>query len=451
MELSIRYARTSDGVTIAYTVMGEGPTLVSMPTGLLSNLLAQRRVPNVARAYERLARELRVVLYDGRGTGSSQRDVDDVGLDGMLRDLEAVVADANLERFALLGYYFTTPAAIAYAERNPDHITKVALFGGSLRGEMLFSTPFSQALMTLIDRDWDAAIESAARAWTGWSGTEDERLAVETYRDSATPAMARMLVNAAHDIDVSAEAANVKAPALVIHRHDERQLPLGVSQEVAAALPDATLLRLEGTSGLLFLDDPDADVEVLLDFLTEHPHRAAEFAPSADRSLPRLDGDTPAVFISCSERQKEALGLPFKSLLADNGLRGFLVSDEPRPDGTWTPEEKVDAYLARSDAVVVFATGDLDAAGGDRYTRPNIGDEIGRARAEPHLRNRVVVLKEHGVTLPSNINPAYESLDPAHPEQGFERALGQLREWGVGVDQLPEASSAPLPYERPPT
>src|SRR5918995_5219848 len=264
MDPTVRYARTSDGVTIAYSVLGDGPALVSMPTGLLSNLLAQRRIPSVARAYERLAQHMRVVLYDGRGTGSSQRDVDDVGLEGMVRDLEAVIEHARLETFALLGYYFTASAAIAYAERNPDRVNKVALFGGSLRGERAFSTPFSQALMTLIDRDWDAAIESAAHAWMGWSGTEAERLAVETYRESATPAMARMLLNAVLDVDVSAEAANVKAPVLVIHRHDERQLPLEVSQEVAAALPDARLLRLEGTTGVLFLQDPDSDVGLLL-------------------------------------------------------------------------------------------------------------------------------------------------------------------------------------------
>jgi hypothetical protein len=46
------------------------------------------------------------------------------------------------------------------------------------------------------------------------------------------------------------------------------------------------------------------------------------------------------------------------------------------------------------------------------------------------------VVKEHGVTLASNINPAYESLDLAHPEEGFRRALAQLREWGIGVDRL---------------
>jgi pimeloyl-ACP methyl ester carboxylesterase len=170
MDSTIRYASTSDGVTIAYTLLGDGPALVSMPSGLLSNLVAQRRIPSVARAYERLGANMRTVLYDGRGTGRSQRDVEDVGVEAMLRDVEAVVDHAGLETFALLGYYFTAAAAIAYAERHPDRVTKVVLFGGSLRGERMFSTSFSRALMTLIDRDWDAAIESAAHAWMGWSG-----------------------------------------------------------------------------------------------------------------------------------------------------------------------------------------------------------------------------------------------------------------------------------------
>jgi pimeloyl-ACP methyl ester carboxylesterase len=430
MDPTVRYATTSDGVTIAYTVLGDGPALVAMPSGLLSNLAALRRIPSVARAYERLSAHLRVVLYDGRGTGSSQRDVDDVGPEAMIHDLEAVVAQAGLESFALLGYYFTVGTAITYARRQPERVTRLVLFDGSLRGERMFGTPFSQALMTLVDRDWDAAIESAAHAWMGWSGGDDERRAVDTYRDSATPVMVRRLVEAALQSDVSTAAADVRAPVLVIHRHDERQFPLEVSQELAAAFPDARLLRLEGTSGVLFLQDSDGDADLLLDFLTGRPHEVAGPAPGAARRA-RGDDGTAGIFISCSERQKVALGLPFRSFLAEHGLRGFVVSDEPRPDGTWTPEEKVDAYLARSDAVVVFATGDLQA-GDDRYTRPNIGDEIGRARAESHLRDRVVVLEEHGVTLPSNINPAYESLDPARPERAFERALVQLHEWGIG-------------------
>lgn len=149
-----------------------------------------------------------------------------------------------------------------------------------------------------------------------------------------------------------------------------------------------------------------------------------------------------AVFISVAESQKAKLARPFRDLLAASGVRGFIVSDEPLLEDTWTPEQKVEAYLDRSSAVVVFATGDL-AASGDTYTRPNIADEIARARSRPGLRDRVCVLREHGVQLPSNVNPAYEGLDPDRPEAAFRRAMQQLAAWGLPVLVPPDAPSPP--------
>ena len=156
----------------------------------------------------------------------------------------------------------------------------------------------------------------------------------------------------------------------------------------------------------------------------------------------------PGVFISVAEGQKPTLARPFRDHLAATGVRGFIVSDEPLLERTWTPEQKVEAYLDRSTAVVVFATGDLTGSG-DTYTRPNIADEIARARSRPELRDRVCVLREHGVTLPSNINPAYEGLDPVQPEPAFRRALQQLAAWGLPVAVPPETPSSPSSAARP--
>jgi pimeloyl-ACP methyl ester carboxylesterase len=444
MDASLRYARTSDGVAIAYTLTGEGPPLVWLPAMPLSNVFGQWRVPRFRHAYERLGEHVRLVIYDGRGTGHSQRDVNDFSLEAMLRDLDAVVDHAALDTVALLGYYSSAVTAIAYAARHPERVMRLLLFGGTMRLLDALSPPEAQALVTLIDRDWDLFVDSAARAWLGWSAGEEAKLVADAFRTATTPAIARAIIEAGREMDVSAEVASVRVPALVVHRQGERQIPVEVSEQLAQALPDGQLLRLDGTSAGLFFEDPDADLAVLLRFLTGDaggPVTRAALTPRV------ADADGPAattgrVFISCSERQKEALGRPFKTLLERNGLHGFIVSDEPRPEGVWTPEEKVDAYLDHSDAVVVFATADLEA-GEDRYTRPNIGDEIGRARSKPHLRNRICVLKEHGVTLPSNINPAYESLQPEQPEEGFQRALAQLREWGLAAranEEAPEHS-----------
>jgi hypothetical protein len=137
-----------------------------------------------------------------------------------------------------------------------------------------------------------------------------------------------------------------------------------------------------------------------------------------------------AVFLSVAEGQKVSLARPFRDRLRPS-VEGYVVSDLPLIGDSYSPEEKVDAYLERSHAVVVFATSDRDAG---QFTRPNIADEIARARSKPHLRKRICVLKQAGVTLPSNTNPAYNHLDPDHPEAAFSAALQQLRAWGFDVD-----------------
>ena len=151
------------------------------------------------------------------------------------------------------------------------------------------------------------------------------------------------------------------------------------------------------------------------------------------------DSTRQAVFLSVGEGQKISLARPFRDRLGPS-VDGFIVSDLPLIDDAYSPEEKVDAYLERSHAVVVFATSDRDAG---QFTRPNIADEIARARSKPHLRNRICVLKQTGVTLPSNTNPAYNHLDPDHPEPAFAAALEQLRAWGFDVE-VPEPRDEPV-------
>lgn len=139
-----------------------------------------------------------------------------------------------------------------------------------------------------------------------------------------------------------------------------------------------------------------------------------------------------AVFLSVAEAQKISLARRFRDRLGPS-VDGYIVSDLPLIGDAYTPEEKVDAYLERSQAVVVFATADLEA-GGDQFTRLNIADEIGRARSKANLRGRICVLKQSGVTLPSNTNPAYNHLDPSDPEPAFAAALEQLKAWGFDVE-----------------
>src|SRR5256712_6549004 len=105
MEPHVFYARTTDDVTIAYAVVGAGPTLVLLPGVPFSNFLEEWRIPLLRGAYERLAMRLQIVQYDGRGAGHSQRDVSYLSLDAKLRGLDAVVGPAGLRPLAPLRLY----------------------------------------------------------------------------------------------------------------------------------------------------------------------------------------------------------------------------------------------------------------------------------------------------------------------------------------------------------
>ena len=264
----MQYARTSDGVTIAYTVHGSGTPMIWLPPVPFSNVVAQWQIPLLRSAYDGLGQHLRVVLYDGRGTGQSQREVEDLGLDAMMRDLEAVVAAARLGRFALFGYYHSCLLAIAYAAAHASQITRLVLFGGAARGWDAMAPAETQALLTLIERDWDLFTDAAAHAWLGWSAGETGRLMGDAFRTATTPAMARSMLRAARDTDVSNDLASIRAPALVLHRQGERQIPVEVSRQLAAALPNGRLLQLPGSTATLFVEDLDGDIKVLVDFLT---------------------------------------------------------------------------------------------------------------------------------------------------------------------------------------
>ena len=113
----ISYARSADGVSLAFTAVGSGPALVFLPPVPFSNLRMEWQNPLLRNAFEQLARRLTVVHYDGRGTGHSQRDVSDLSLEAMVSDLVAVADRAGLAEVSLVGQYNSCPHAIAYAAR----------------------------------------------------------------------------------------------------------------------------------------------------------------------------------------------------------------------------------------------------------------------------------------------------------------------------------------------
>lgn len=306
----IRYATTTDGVSVAWQSAGTGPALVWMPS--LGNLVAQWRIPFLRRAYEALAGSLQLVLYDGRGTGSSSRQVDpdDLGVDAQLRDLDAVVAAAGLDHYAVLGYYHSVPAALAHAAAHPDRVARMVLFGGSARTRDVMSPSQTQALLSLVEQDWDLFAESAAHAWLGWQVGEAGRLLAESFRTAASPTVVTAMFREAAQTDVHELLPSVRTPTLVVHRQSDRQMPPEVSAGLAAALPNGRLVQPPGDRPALFLEDVAADVELLSRFVADGTVTERSVAAvAADRN-----GLTP--------REREVL-----RLLAGGGTNAGIARD----------------------------------------------------------------------------------------------------------------------------
>jgi hypothetical protein len=149
-----------------------------------------------------------------------------------------------------------------------------------------------------------------------------------------------------------------------------------------------------------------------------------------------------AVFLSCSEKFKQAVAWPVRDALAERGMLGIIVSDEPPlPGAGQDAEANVESYLDASSAFVALCTQEYGLSDGTTFPRANIIEEIERARVRPHLRDRCQILKSPGVLLPSSINPTYDRLDITRPAGVAEVILQQLEAWEV----VPRPPGPPAP------
>ena len=128
MQQQIRFCKTSDGVRLAYSTVGNGPPLVKA-ANWLSHIEYDWKTPLWRPLFERLARNRQLVRYDERGCGLSDWNVSEFSLDAWVRDLETVVDAAGLKRFPLLGISQGGPIAVAYAIRHPERVSRLILYG----------------------------------------------------------------------------------------------------------------------------------------------------------------------------------------------------------------------------------------------------------------------------------------------------------------------------------
>ncbi len=243
MEPQVQYAKTSDGVSIAFASMGDGLPLVSVPSPGVNHVQRDWAIfPNVRQA---LARTFRLIWYDSRGTGLSDRDEIDFSMEAMVRDLEAVIDRAGLPSFALVAFSDGVPMAVTYAATFPARVSHLILMDGWANPSDYITSAATQAYLSLLDQDWTLFTETTARVLAGFDDPRLIELFGEHMRACIEPEACRAFSVASKSYDVSALLPDVKSKTLVLHNNDNRFFPVRAGQKLAAGIPNARFLTMD--------------------------------------------------------------------------------------------------------------------------------------------------------------------------------------------------------------
>ena len=288
MEPSIQYAQTKDGLSIAYYTIGkgsEGTPIIEMPLMPWSHIQMQYQLPEWVRYSDGLSENRMVVRYDGRGTGMSDRNITDFSLDSLVLDLEAVVDAVGLEKFALTAMLFTGPVAIAYAARHPEQLSHLLLWCAFASGRDYADLPAVKAFQALRKQDWEIYTQTGAHAFLGWAAADHARWYAEYMQQSTTQEAAAAFYEANEQSETTSLLAQLRTPTLVMHRRECMFPSVDAARTLASRIPNAHLTILDGASAAPFLEDSEAVVRTIVEFLGEGEETAEPTAPGAFRTI----------------------------------------------------------------------------------------------------------------------------------------------------------------------
>lgn len=263
MEQNIRFCTTTDGFQIAYSTLGEGPPIVIV-SNWLTHLELDFQMPVRRAMIEMLAQDHRVVRYDARGSGLSERNVDEFSLEASLTDLTTVINELGLKEVSFVGQSQGAAIAALFAARNPEMVKKLVFSGGYARGRRMRGSEGqvaeSDAFITMIREGWGKELDSYVRMFGAFfmpDANTDQLAAFTNLQRKATPPENAARIQLAIDsIDISDELANVIAPTLVLHVREDARAPFDEGRRLAAGIPNARFVPLEGRNHFLLASDP---------------------------------------------------------------------------------------------------------------------------------------------------------------------------------------------------
>jgi pimeloyl-ACP methyl ester carboxylesterase/class 3 adenylate cyclase len=271
VDAPIRYAKSGD-VNVAYQVTGDGPFDLVLVSGFVSHLEQDWQHPDSARLLERLGSFARLIRFDKRGTGLSDRAVGLPDFETRMDDVRAVMDAAGCERAALFGYSEGGPLAILFAATYPVRARALVVYGTyAKRAGPDADYPWCDSpeqrrrYAAAVEREW--GVEADLTRMAPGADRSLARWWLARARAAASPGAARDLVLMNSQADIRDVLQSVQAPTLVVHRTGDRDAHVGEGRYIAAHIPGARFVELPGDTHVPFWQ-PDDVVDEIEEFLT---------------------------------------------------------------------------------------------------------------------------------------------------------------------------------------
>jgi class 3 adenylate cyclase/pimeloyl-ACP methyl ester carboxylesterase len=284
-----RYARSGD-VMIAYQVVGEGPFDVVLTPGTVSHVELYWDIAGMAALLRGLAEHARLIFFDKRGTGLSDRVAGAPTLEERSDDIRAVMDAAGSDRAALFGVSEGVPMSVVFAASHPERVSALVLYGGDCRVLWAPDYPFGESereYRKVLEAEFDAfvtpgGLEELARSGFPSAGEDEVRAWARVFRYGASPSSLEALERMNAAIDVREVLPVVRAPTLVVHQRGDPWVRVEHGRYLAEHIPGAAYVELNGNEHLATADFVPRLLSPVIPFLQE---AVSQEAPEPDKVL----------------------------------------------------------------------------------------------------------------------------------------------------------------------
>ncbi|KPK90340.1 MAG: hydrolase [Deltaproteobacteria bacterium SM23_61] len=278
-----KYAKSGD-IHIAYQVVGSGPRDVVMVPGFVSHVEYQWEEPRFAHMLQRLASFSRLICFDKRGTGLSDRVPSIPTLEERMDDVRAVMNATGSQRAAFFGVSEGGPMSVLFAATYPDRTAALILYGSFARRAWAPDNPWGRTeedlkkRIDLIEREWGGPVGIERFAPSGANDETFRRWFANYWRLSASPGAAIAVYRMNMQIDVRHVLPAIRVPTLILHAADDRVAHIGNGRYLAEQIPGAKLVELPGEDHMFLFGNRDTIIDEIEEFLTGvRPDHEAEY------------------------------------------------------------------------------------------------------------------------------------------------------------------------------